>query len=288
LKGLASEYGRQQALGHLPARKVPNDAAHASLGPPAPAVAPGLVDGPWQPAATTHVAASAVAEQARNAVRREYPCHDEWMPHPVTVRPMDARDLPVVAQLHERAFAERPSAQVGNSYTSKLFDYFLTSPDAVALVAGAETPEGYVVGAPPEEHWRLQRQLLPVALAGLARRPWILLRAPIRRAIWGRVTNARALLGAARRPDGTKPARSDLRVLSLVAIGVDPGASGRGLGKALIAAFEDEARARGVQRVELSVRKGNDRARALYERCGWAPSGEEGDELIFTKALIVA
>jgi GNAT superfamily N-acetyltransferase len=46
---------------------------------------------------------------------------------------------------------------------------------------------------------------------------------------------------------------------------------GRGVGRALLAAAERWALARGYRLLTLNVFVGNDRARALYERCGYVP-----------------
>lgn len=49
---------------------------------------------------------------------------------------------------------------------------------------------------------------------------------------------------------------------------------GLGIGRAMLSAMEEEARAMGVAQLELEYIEGNDRARALYERHGFHPAGE--------------
>jgi ribosomal protein S18 acetylase RimI-like enzyme len=51
---------------------------------------------------------------------------------------------------------------------------------------------------------------------------------------------------------------------------VDPAARGAGLGRALIDATLDRARARGCRRVELDVNEANDTAIRLYESAGFS------------------
>jgi ribosomal protein S18 acetylase RimI-like enzyme len=51
---------------------------------------------------------------------------------------------------------------------------------------------------------------------------------------------------------------------------VDPGARGRGLGRALVEAVIERARERGCRRVELDVNEANPAAIALYERLGFS------------------
>jgi len=50
-------------------------------------------------------------------------------------------------------------------------------------------------------------------------------------------------------------------------------ARGRGVGRALLAAVEERARARGCCTITLEVLEGNTRARALYASCGLVDAG---------------
>ena len=52
-----------------------------------------------------------------------------------------------------------------------------------------------------------------------------------------------------------------------------PELRGRGIGAALLAAAEDEARARGAERLTLTVSADNADARRIYERHGYAEDG---------------
>jgi len=58
---------------------------------------------------------------------------------------------------------------------------------------------------------------------------------------------------------------------------VQPALQSCGIGTALIQAAEQRIRARGLDRAELAVEEVNPRARALYERLGYAPYGSEPD-----------
>ncbi|MES2177094.1 MAG: GNAT family N-acetyltransferase [Gemmatimonadota bacterium] len=57
----------------------------------------------------------------------------------------------------------------------------------------------------------------------------------------------------------------------LAILAVSDAAEGKGVGRALITAVEDWARAQGYRFVNLNVFDGNARARAFYERAGYAP-----------------
>jgi GNAT superfamily N-acetyltransferase len=63
-------------------------------------------------------------------------------------------------------------------------------------------------------------------------------------------------------------------VVELVSMYVRPEARGRGVGEALVATIVGWARERGAKRVHLWVTESNHHARALYERCGFEPTGE--------------
>lgn len=52
-------------------------------------------------------------------------------------------------------------------------------------------------------------------------------------------------------------------------VAVAPPMQGKGLGRALVAKAEMEARARGYKELRLELRCDNDKALALYERCGF-------------------
>ncbi len=56
---------------------------------------------------------------------------------------------------------------------------------------------------------------------------------------------------------------------------VQPVLQGCGLGSVLIAAAEQRIRARGLDRAEIGVEEDNPRARALYERLGYAAYDRE-------------
>jgi ribosomal protein S18 acetylase RimI-like enzyme len=59
------------------------------------------------------------------------------------------------------------------------------------------------------------------------------------------------------------------RILVLYDLFVSPGSRGQGLGRALLLAAEDYARAGGFIRMELTTARTNAAAQALYESLGW-------------------
>jgi GNAT superfamily N-acetyltransferase len=67
-------------------------------------------------------------------------------------------------------------------------------------------------------------------------------------------------------PEGSEPV--------LVGMFVDAAERGRGVGAALVEAVAEWARQRGAARLSLWVTSTNRAATALYERCGFRPTGE--------------
>jgi ribosomal protein S18 acetylase RimI-like enzyme len=67
--------------------------------------------------------------------------------------------------------------------------------------------------------------------------------------------------------------RENTHVLAIVGLAVDPGARGRGVGAALLAAAEQFARDRGGRKLSLRVLSTNGPALRLYERSGFVREG---------------
>jgi ribosomal protein S18 acetylase RimI-like enzyme len=64
-----------------------------------------------------------------------------------------------------------------------------------------------------------------------------------------------------------------------IGLAVRPAHRRRGVGTRLLAAVIELARERGIAALSLSVAQGNEQARRLYERAGFAPVGREGGSL---------
>jgi ribosomal protein S18 acetylase RimI-like enzyme len=68
--------------------------------------------------------------------------------------------------------------------------------------------------------------------------------------------------------------------------GVSPPLQGVGIGSAMLARAESEARERGFAMAEIAAELDNPRARALYERVGYVLIGEKDGEWILRKDLL--
>jgi len=65
------------------------------------------------------------------------------------------------------------------------------------------------------------------------------------------------------------------RILYVYDVTIDPGHQGRGYGRAAMRLAEEEARARGIGRIELNVFGGNDVARGLYRSLGYVETSAQ-------------
>jgi ribosomal protein S18 acetylase RimI-like enzyme len=66
--------------------------------------------------------------------------------------------------------------------------------------------------------------------------------------------------------------------VELISMWVAPSGRGSGIADALVTAVKNHARQGGANAVRLSVRRSNTRAIRLYERAGFVPASDPGDE----------
>lgn len=82
------------------------------------------------------------------------------------------------------------------------------------------------------------------------------------------------------RLDQPGPLPSHAHVLVVNGLAVAPERQGCGLGRALLSAALEEARSRGARKVSLRVLAPNERARRLYESCGFVLEGVLREEFL--------
>ena len=75
-------------------------------------------------------------------------------------------------------------------------------------------------------------------------------------------------------------------VLEINGLAVDPSHQGRGLGRALVLAAQEETRRRGARKLTLRVLAPNTPARTLYESCGFVVEGTLRGEFELDGALV--
>lgn len=200
------------------------------------------------------------------------------------VLPMTEVHIPATVEVHLEAFEDYMNVKLGRRYVRAFLLWFVGNPSSVALVSQVHGETvGYVVGAPVGYNRRLNRDLWLVGGLGLATRPYLLLEPRVRNNLCRRLRAMFSRSGPAQEsifPSLPKP------TMSLVGIGLRKNCRGHGTGAALLRAFEEEARKRGMASYCLSVYRSNKQARRFYEKHGMAchEAGQE-DYLYYSKVL---
>jgi ribosomal protein S18 acetylase RimI-like enzyme len=173
----------------------------------------------------------------------------------------------MLVQAHMAAFAGTLGVELGERYVTEFVQWFVTDSEAINLVGEKDGQiAGYVFGAPAGYNTRMNRALMGTMALATITHPHVLLRSGFIRQLPERL---RALLGRAKK--APKPTTREVpeRSFRLTGIGVSPAFRGQGIAQALIRGYEERVWGRGYPVIELSVYATNERARALYERCGW-------------------
>jgi len=175
----------------------------------------------------------------------------------VTTGPGDAGDAAVAARLHAEQITDGFLSFLGPRFLRLLYRRIARSPESFLLVAQSGGGViGYVAGS--SDVGRLYRRFVvrdgpaaAVAAAGRLARSW--------RRVAETFHHGSSGVGQGR---GTE----------LLAIAVDPGWTGRGVGRSLVAAFLAEVSRRGDDDdAYVVVAADNAQAVALYRRAGFAP-----------------
>jgi ribosomal protein S18 acetylase RimI-like enzyme len=176
------------------------------------------------------------------------------------IRPVHPDDVNEIVNVHVRAFPGFFLSFLGPRFLREFYSAFLCEDTGIALVAEGPADGrifGFVVGtAQPDGFFKrlLMRRWWAFCFASAS----ALIRKP------GTAPRIfRALLYRGEAPKGPKRA-----LLSSIAVG--PGQQGSGLGRALVAAWVDEARKRGATGCYLTTdAESNDAVNRFYVKCGW-------------------
>lgn len=191
---------------------------------------------------------------------------------PADVARLDENTIAFCSELHTRVLPHGFFATLGSRFLGVYYRSFADSPHAVALIATVDGyPVGFLVGssrARAHRQWVLRHCGFRLAVAGavaLLAHP----RAAIRFARTRISQYRRRLLARGGDAGGGAGPVRDVAVLNHVA--VLPGTRGVGAGRALVAAFESEARAGGAQTAYLTTLASEEGAGAFYEVLSWEP-----------------
>lgn len=204
------------------------------------------------------------------------------------------RDVSVIVKCHREAFPSSFSSALGMSFLTKNFKWYLDHPDAFLLVARNENAEvlGYAGGLLMHERsahgssTNIMQYAFWEAFSGLIRRPWLIFHRemlPNYKLIWKNIRLKLFPVKKIIKPPTERKER--IRSLGLVVIGTSKESRGKGVGSALLQAFEIKGKELIAERLHLSVKKNNSKAIEAYTRNGWKVGGEQGGNLQMYKNL---
>jgi ribosomal protein S18 acetylase RimI-like enzyme len=177
------------------------------------------------------------------------------------VRAARADDAPRLAELHATRMTEGFLSALGPRFLRILYRRIVASPDAFAMVAEETLDDRQTVvgfAAASVDVGALYRQFLlrDGVIAGIAAAPRL-------------ARSWRKVLETLRYPAGTADADGTLPDAEVLAVAVDPGAAGRGVGTRVVDAATTELAGRGVTAAKVVTGADNVAALALYARCGF-------------------
>lgn len=203
----------------------------------------------------------------------------------LTVRRLQPYDVAFAADLHLRCLPDGFFAKLGVPFLQTYYGCFVRSPWAICLMAEIDhRPAGILVGTVDSwQHYRFLVRRCGWRLgwsgsAALVSRPslaaWFL-RTRGRRYARGVVRMVWRRLPATQRDSAVlSPALGHETAGLLVHVAVDPSLRRSGAGAALVGAFLDGARSRGVRSARLLTATGDEGTRCFYEDMGWDQAGE--------------
>lgn len=203
----------------------------------------------------------------------------------VAVRRLRRSDLGRVARLHRAMFPASRSTNLGDLFVRRMYRWFLEKQSELALVATVEGEiAGIVTGAIGGYGRRITRYAAPQIGWCLMTQPRLVFNRQTFRAWTSYIQAFRPNYGAAKPAPPNADEAPRVRA-SVASIAVVRQYNGRGIGRALLEAFEDAAKQRGATQLGLSVEADNAAARRLYGNCGWQMTREDENDAYYSKDL---
>lgn len=202
-------------------------------------------------------------------------------------------DLSKIALCHRKAFSESLSSQLHKPFTMKMLSWYLDDDRGVLFhVQDDEAIVGYCgairTHSPglPGSSTSMAQYSFKAMLNALALKPWLIFHPENLKRIPHIKRNILWKLGLKKKNKLSVQSNEDfVPFWGLVVIGVDPAYQGKGIGSMLLQEFERLAKQDGVPRINLSVKKENNKAIKSYERNGWQILSSNLDSLTMYKNL---
>lgn len=198
------------------------------------------------------------------------------------LRKSSKQDIEQIANCQLACFEKSFSTKLGQSYTAKTLQWFLTGENRFLFhVVEGETVVGFCGGFISRQPGDgstsgMMQYAMREAAIGMIGKPWLFFSKEIRpfypliiKNISNKIFRKKNLLQKSIPTD--QPFE---KKVGLVVIGVLPRFRGKGVFEMLMTAFENETVERNIQRMGLSVKKDNQHAIHAYEKCGWQVNKE--------------
>lgn len=202
-------------------------------------------------------------------------------------------DLAAIALCHRRTFPGSLSSQLHTSFTIKMLNWYLADDRGVLFhIQHEHVIIGYCgairtlkPGLPGSSTSMAQYSFMAMMKA-LLLKPWLIFHVENMKRIPLIKKNILLKLGFSKAVQNvSSSSESFIPFWGLVVIGVDPLYQGKGVGSLLLQEFERLARLDGVSKINLSVKKENQKAIQTYERNGWLKLSINQDSLTMYKTL---
>lgn len=202
---------------------------------------------------------------------------------PTRIRPLGVADRAVSARLHEEVFDREFLVRCGPAFLRTYHRAWIDSSGAIALGAldgnddlvgvllGALDPAGHAAGMVRRHGLALGGRLAARAVAHPRLARELLATRGVRYARGLGQAVARLVAGRVRRESGSLAPQ--VCIGEVTHLLVAPAHQGRGVGRAMLAAMESQARQAGLEELVL-VTPPDQEARGFYERLGWAADGD--------------
>jgi ribosomal protein S18 acetylase RimI-like enzyme len=215
----------------------------------------------------------------------------------VVIKEAQQTDLAKIAACHMHAFPESVTTLLGKTVVADMFKWYLSAQNKFLVwIEEGEECIGYCGGVVMDgsdafgSASGMTQFGMQAGMKRLLLKPWLLFHPEIRKRLPFIVTNLKRKLKRLFKKNQPKPIvvkqPTDEIKSGLVVIGVHPKQHGKGLGSLLQQAFEEKSKVMGAGKMELSVRKNNQKAIRSYERNGWQITGSEGPSYLMAKTIL--
>lgn len=188
----------------------------------------------------------------------------------LTIRPLEARDLPQVVEIFCKQFPSLSWTRLGRGFIGKFIHWHYQYHPELALVAdNGNQLIGFIIGAiggHREYYSQVVHYAFPEFLTGSILHPWLFLKRNTM-AQWADLLKRSSSNRANREIYRTSKTGEKKAIISFVA--VTEASQGKGIGANLMQAFEETTFQTGVEVLSSYTEINNYAARRLHEKCGW-------------------